>query len=218
MDIIKAILDRRSIRKYNEKPVPKEIVNQLLKAAMYAPSARNYRPWHFIVADDRRILDDLSELHPYAKMLKQATLAIIVCGDLSVEKEEGYLAVNCAAATQNILLAVHAHGLGSVWLGLYPRQARINDVQQYFKLPPNIQPVSLIAVGWPAEEKSRPERFEREKIHYNRWGGGKAKGLRGEGENERSGGRRAERRGQRAGSKEQRAKSGEQSAILQTKK
>ncbi len=171
MDTIKAILDRRSIRKYNDKPVPKEMVGKLLRAAMYAPSARNYRPWQFIVANERRILDDLSEMHPYAKMLKQATLAIIVCGDLSVEKEEGYLAVNCAAATQNILLAAYALGLGSVWLGLYPRRARIIDVQQYFKLPPNIVPISLIAIGWPAEEKSRPERFEEGRIHYNLWEG-----------------------------------------------
>ncbi len=169
MDTIKTILDRRSIRKYSDKPVPKEIVGELLRAAMYAPSARNYRPWQFIVANERQILDDLSEMHPYAKMLKQATLAIIVCGDLSVEKEEGYLTVNCAAATQNILLAACALDLGSVWLGLYPRQARIKDVRQYFKLPSNIVPVSLIAIGWPAEEKSRPERFEKEKIHYNGW-------------------------------------------------
>ena len=122
MNTTTAILQRRSIRKYIDKPVPKEYVDELLKAAMYAPSARNSRPWAFIISDERPILDGLSELHPYAKMLKEATLAILVCGDLSIDKEIGYLAVNCAAATQNILLSACANGLGSVWLGVYPRE------------------------------------------------------------------------------------------------
>jgi len=169
MDTIETILTRRSIRKYKNKIVSKAMVDQILQSAMYAPSARNYRPWHFIVVDERKVLNDLSELHPYAKMLKEATLAVVVCGDLSIEKEEGYLAVNCSAATQNILLAAHALDLGSVWLGLYPRQPRMIEIQQYFKLPEHILPISLIAIGWPAEEKSRPERFEKEKIHYNAW-------------------------------------------------
>nr|NQU92686.1 nitroreductase family protein [Bacteroidota bacterium] len=121
MQTITTILNRRSIRKYITKPVEPEKTDQLLEAAMYAPSARNYRPWHFIVVDERKKLDDLSELHPYAKMLKEAPLAIVVCGDKSIEKEEGYLAINCSAATQNILLSAFDLGLGSVWLGLYPR-------------------------------------------------------------------------------------------------
>ncbi len=170
MDTTKAILKRRSIRKYNKKPIPKQLVDEMLRAAMYAPSARNFRPWQFIVVDQRKILDELSELHPYAKMLREATLAILVCGDFSREKEIGYLAVNCAAATQNILLSAYALGLGSVWLGVYPREARMNDIRQFLSLPHHIVPISLIAIGWPAEEKSQPERFEEGKVHYNRWG------------------------------------------------
>jgi nitroreductase len=102
-------------------------------------------------------------------MMKEATLAILVCGDLSIEKEIGYLAVNCAAATQNILLSAYTRGLGSVWLGLYPRDARMKDIQKYFDLPEHVVPISLIAIGWPAEEKPLPERFEKEKAHYNGW-------------------------------------------------
>jgi len=169
METNKAILHRRSIRKYISKPVPEDLVNELLKAAMYAPSARNYRPWQFIVIDKRKMLDELSELHPYAKMMREATLAMLVCGDLSKEKEMGYLAVNCGAATQNVLLSAYAQGLGSVWLGIYPREPRMKDIQDYFGLPDHIVPISLIALGWPAEEKPLPERFEKEKVHYNGW-------------------------------------------------
>ena len=169
MKTIETILTRRSIRKYINKPVEKEKIDKMLKAAMYAPSARNYRPWQFIVVDERAKLDDLSALHPYAKMLKEASLAIVVCGDLSIEKEEGYLAVNCSAATQNILLAARDMELGSVWLGLYPRKPRMKDVQKYFSLPGHILPISLVAIGYPYEEKSKPERFEEEKVHWNGW-------------------------------------------------
>ncbi len=169
METSKAIIDRRSIRKYINKAVPAEMVDEFLKAAMYAPTARNYRPWQFIVVDERRALDDLSELHPYAKMMKEATLAILVCGDLSIEKEIGYLAVNCSAATQNILLSAYDQGLGSVWLGVFPREVRMEEIQKYFSLPKHVVPISLIAIGWPAEEKPRPDRFETEKVHYNGW-------------------------------------------------
>jgi len=169
METFETIFNRRSIRKYTDKPITAEIRMELLKAAMYAPSARNYRSWQFIVVDDRNMLNDLSALHPYAKMLKQATLAILVCGDKSIEPEEGYNAVNCSAATQNILLAAHALGLGSVWLGVYPREARMKDISEYLKLPEHIMPMNLIALGWPDEEKTRPERYEGGKVHLNGW-------------------------------------------------
>lgn len=169
METLRAIKTRRSIRKYRNKPVPKEFIGQLLEAAMYAPSARNYRSWQFLVIDDRMKLDDISELHPYAKMMKQATLAILVCGDRSIEPEEGYNAVNCSAATQNILLAAHDLGLGSVWLGLYPRRRRMDDISAYFNLPEHIIPINLVCIGWPDEEKPVPERVEKEKVHYNGW-------------------------------------------------
>lgn len=125
--------------------------------------------WQFIVIGDSKKLNDLADLHPYAKMMKPATLAILVCGDKSIEPEVGYNAVNCSAATQNLLLAAHEFGLGTCWLGLFPNKPRMDDISQYFNLPEHILPVNLIAVGWPAEQKARPERFEKEKIHWNDW-------------------------------------------------
>lgn len=164
MNTIEAILNRRSIRKYADKPVDKEVILQLLKAGMYAPTARNSRAWQFVVIQNREILDHLSQLHPYGKMLHQAPFAIVVCGDRNVDKEEGYLSINCAAATQNILLAAHELGLGSVWLGLYPRTDRMKDISEFLELPDHLMPVSLISLGFPAEQRPFPERFEIEKI------------------------------------------------------
>lgn len=169
MNTLEAIISRRSIRKFEEKPVPQEMVEKLLKAAMYAPSAKNYRPWHFLVINERTKLDELSDLHPSAKMLKTATLAILVCGDRNLDPMDGYLAINASAATQNILLAAHEMGLGSVWIGVFPREERIEEMVRYFNFPENILPVNLIAIGWPGEERPVPERFEPQKIHYNAW-------------------------------------------------
>jgi len=169
METIQAILTRRSIRKFLGKKIPEEITTKLLEAAMYAPSARNTQSWHFIVINKRDILDKLPHVHPYAEMCYEASLAILVCGDTNIENLEGYVALNCAAATQNILLAAHDLGLGSVWLGVYPRKERMEPISKLFGLPQNIIPVSLVVIGYPAEQISKPERFKQDKIHFNTW-------------------------------------------------
>jgi len=164
MNTIEAILNRRSIRKYTDKPVNKDVILQLIKAGMYAPSARNSRAWQFVVIQNREMLNQLLQLHPYGKMLQEAACAILVCGDRNIDKEEGYLTINCAAATQNIMLAAHELGLGSVWLGVYPRQERMKEISEFLQLPEHLIPVSLISLGFPAEQRPFPERFELEKI------------------------------------------------------
>jgi len=169
METIQAIISRRSIRKYKSQAVENEKIEQLLKAAMYAPSARNTQSWQFIVISDRAMFDEIRRVHPYAGMLKEATLAILICGDKTLETNEGYLNTNCSASTQNILLAAHDLGLGSVWLGVYPREERMNALSSLFKLPEHIIPISLVAVGYPAEAKETPDRFLPERIHYNKW-------------------------------------------------
>ena len=169
METIEAILTRRSIRKYTDKAIPEDLVNLLLKAAMYAPSARDCQPWHFIVIQDRAKLDRLAEIHQYGKMLKQATLAILITGDKNLEPAEGYINQGCAVATQNILLTAHAKGLGAVWLGIYPREERMTAMIDYFKLPENIIPISLVSIGYPDDIRPQPERFKPERIHYDQW-------------------------------------------------
>lgn len=169
MNIIEGIFTRRSIRRYTKQKVASNQVDTLIKAGMYAPSASNQQPWHFIVIDNKQILEKIAEVHPYAKMLKQAQLAILVCGDTNLELSKDYWVVDCSAATQNMLLAAHELGLGAVWLGIHPREERKTEIRNIFKLPENIQPMSLISIGYPDEEKEMPERFKPERIHYNAW-------------------------------------------------
>lgn len=169
METIEAILSRRSIRQFTNQPVSEELVEQLLEAAMQAPSARNTQPWHFVWMDDRKLLDAVPRFHPYAQMLRQAPLAIAVCGDTTLESNIHYLNQNCSAATQNLLLAAHALGLGAVWLGIFPREQRVDGLRQLLNLPETILPISLVALGYPAEHPGRVVRFRRERIHRNGW-------------------------------------------------
>jgi nitroreductase len=169
MEVMEAILNRRSIRKYIDKALEEDKVMTLLKAAMYSPSARNYQPWHFIVINEREILDKVPSVHPYAEMIYKAPLAILVCGDRKLEPMDEYLAINCAAATQNMLLTAHDMGLGAVWLGVYPRRERMKGLSKLVNLPEHIIPISLVVIGYPDEAKERPERFKKDRIHYNSW-------------------------------------------------
>ncbi len=169
MEVIEAIFTRRSVREFEEIPLTQNQVTTLLKAAMQAPSAHNRQPWHFIVIDDRQILNQIADFHPYAKMLYQAPLAITVCGDLQLEDNDRYLALNCAAATQNILLAAHGMGLGAVWIGIYPREQRIRTIKSLLNLPLHIVPISMVAVGHKAREPQPKNRFKVQKVHKNQW-------------------------------------------------
>ena len=167
MNALDFIFTRRSIRKYTHKPVTEEEIKTLLEAGMNAPSANNRQPWHFIVVDERERLNAIMDVHPYSKMLTQAPLAIVVCADIT--RSEHYWQQDCAAATENILLAARALGLGSVWLGVYPKEDRTEGITQLFNLPKNIRPLCVIAVGHPAEEKGRVDRYDISKIHQNKW-------------------------------------------------
>lgn len=144
------IFKRRSIRKYLDKPVAKEDIDDLLRAAMAAPSAGNEQPWEFIVVDDKNVLKKIADVHPYAKMLYEAPVAIVVCGDLNKEKHKGFWVQDCSAATQNILLEATDKGLGTVWIGVYPDDTRVKDISNIFGIPSNVIPLSIVAVGYPA--------------------------------------------------------------------
>ena len=169
MDAIEAILSRRSIRKYTTETVPRDVIEQLLKAAMSAPSASNAQPWHFVAIDDRLILEKITEFHQHSSMLREAALAIAVCGDLKSEISEGFWVQDCSAATQNILIAANAKGLGAVWLGCYPRAQRVEGIQNLLGLPDHIIPLSLISIGYPIEKKPHARRYNPSKIRYNHW-------------------------------------------------
>jgi nitroreductase len=169
METLDAIFFRRSIRKYTDQPVPDELVNDLLKAAMAAPSAGNEQAWQFIVIRDRALLDAIPKFHPYSAMLKHASIAILVCGDLSREKFKGLWVQDCSAATQNLLLAATAKGLGAVWTAVYPMEDRMTGMRKLLGLPEHVIPLSLIPVGFPAEQPGRADRFDAFRVHKNRW-------------------------------------------------
>ncbi|MEI0563334.1 nitroreductase family protein [Brachyspira pulli] len=161
---------RRSIRNYIAgKDVEDEKIEYILKAAMYAPSARNARNWEFIVVKNRETLNKIMEVHPYSKMLDKAPVAIIVCGDISDEFKKSYWEQNCSAALENMLLAAKAKDLGTVWLGVAPREERMNDLIKLFNLPDHIKPLGIVVVGYPDSEPQMPERFEPNKIHYKKY-------------------------------------------------
>lgn len=169
MDALDAIHTRRSIRKFEQRTVPEELVERLLAAAMQAPSARNQQPWQFVVIDDHALLAKIPEFMPNASMVAQAPIAILVCGDLKLEKSEGYWVVDCAAAVQNMLLAAHALGLGAVWCGVYPRPNRMESLKQMLGLPEEVQAHSLVVFGYP-DETVRPEnRYRTDRVRRNRW-------------------------------------------------
>jgi nitroreductase len=169
MDVLEAIRTRRSIRTYLDQPVPEEPVQKLLAAAMQAPSARNQQPWQFVVIDDQAILAKIPTFMPNAAMAGKAPLAILVCGDLSLEESEGYWVVDCAAAVENMLLAAHALGLGAVWCGVYPRDKRMEGLRQLIGLPKTVIAHSLVVLGYGAEQVPAEDRYRPERVRRNHW-------------------------------------------------
>lgn len=169
MNVLDAILTRRSIRKYENRPVSQETLEELIKYAMYAPSAVNRQPWHFIVITDQKLLIRITEFHPHAQMLVHAPAAFLVCGDEQMAHTPAYWPVDCSAATENLLLAAHGLGLGAVWLGIYPREERMLAMRNLVELPLHIHPFSLISMGYTNEQPGIPDRFKKDRIHKNKW-------------------------------------------------
>jgi len=169
MEIQKALLNRRSIRKYKDQKISKAEMDKILKASMYAPSAMNLQAWQFILIEDKDVLIETIKSIPYAEMLKQSAAAILVCGDSLIEKNESWLLQNCSASIQNILLSAHGLGIGSCWIAIHGMDDVYKNVKAQFKLPENIIPVSLISLGYPDEEVKAEERFKQDKIHFNKW-------------------------------------------------
>jgi nitroreductase len=163
------IFDRRSVREYKDIPVSDDLVENIIKAGMAAPSAGNEMPWHFIIINDRQKLVKITEIHPYSEMLKTCAVAILVCGDLSLERHKGFWVQDCAAATQNMLLeAVHLE-LGAVWLGVYPVEKIVKALQSLFGLPENVVPLSIVSLGYPLEKPRRVNRIDNSRIRHNDW-------------------------------------------------
>ena len=164
-----AILSRRSIRKYTDQPVADELVTELLRAAMAAPSAGNQQPWEFIVVRDRALLESISLSQPYAGMTRDAQLAIVICADVSREKHPGFWVEDCAAAKENLLLAAPEPAWAPYgWVTIRSRSG-YEKMRELFGLPETIVPFAIVPLGHPAEQPAPADRFDATRIHYERW-------------------------------------------------
>ncbi|HJA15987.1 MAG TPA: nitroreductase family protein [Candidatus Butyricimonas faecavium] len=160
--VLENIAERKSVRKYLNKSVEEDKIDAILKAGMAAPSGMDRRPWEFIVVTNRGALDSMAAKLPYAKMLAEAPLAIVVCGDTTLSS---YWYLDCSAATQNVLLAAEALGLGAVWTAAYPYADRIDVVRQNTGLPENIMPLCVIPIGYPDGPQKAKNKFDPKRVH-----------------------------------------------------
>lgn len=166
-DLLDVMYSRRSIRAFTEEPVSDEQAEAMLRAAMAAPSAQDLQPWHFVVVRKRKKLDALAEVHKYAYMLENAPLAIVVCGDQEVSSK--HWVEDTCAATQNILLAATALGLGGVWVSIYPKSKHQKAVRELLDLPDHIGVLCMLAIGHPAEKRKARTQYDAERVHEEKW-------------------------------------------------
>lgn len=170
-DAISVIHSRKSVRNFTGKAVSKADLEKILKAGMAAPTAVNKQPWAFIAVSDRKVLDKLAEGLPYAKMLGKAGAAIIVCAipEKAINGSAEFAVIDCSLASENILLAVEALGLGAVWTAAYPDKDRMELVRKTLNIPENIIPLNVIPVGYPTGEDKPKDKFKKENIHWEKW-------------------------------------------------
>jgi nitroreductase len=168
---LRFIFERRSIRVYSPGEVSVEQVQNLLAAAMAAPSAAAKNPWRFVVVRDRPTLSRFAKPLPHGEMLANAALAIVVCGDLEVahDNQISYLLQDCAAAIENLLLGAHALGLGACWMGVHPREDRIKILKEILSLPRSVIPVACISIGCPGESKEPHANYDPNCVHFETW-------------------------------------------------
>jgi nitroreductase len=163
------VLSRRSIRRYTDRPVDDDSVERLLRAAMAAPSAGNQQPWRFVVIRDRAMLRAIAEMHPYGKMLPDAPVAILVCGDPGDAKWAMLWEQDCSACTENLLIEAELLGLGAVWLGVHPLPERVTALRELLGIPGHVVPFAIVPFGWPAQRKEPSDRYDAARVHVERW-------------------------------------------------
>ena len=169
--VLANIHSRKSVRNFTEKPVSQEDLTTIMKAGMAAPTGFDKRPWQFIATTDRTIMMELRKELGYAKGLDTSTAAIVVCGDMSKvhpDNSEFWITDTCAA-TENMLLAIEAMGLGGVWCTLYPGEDRMEHARNVLNLPEHIMPMCVIPIGYPTGVEKPKDKFDATNIHWDKW-------------------------------------------------
>lgn len=178
MDLYEGILTRRSVRQFDSsKEISKQDLEDIIKAAQYAPSAHNKQPWEFLVVTDKELMAEIRKVQPWTSFAKDASAVVLVCGDTEVSfnrnKEDetwNYSDIDCALAVENLMLAAHAKGIGSCFCGAAPMPKVIAGLREMFALPENIRPLSIVVLGYPLDYPKQPaDRFKMEKIHWGKW-------------------------------------------------
>lgn len=168
-DALTVIHSRKSVRAYLDKPVTKDQLEILLRAGMAAPTAMDKRPWAFVVVTERAMLDTLSFSSRGTRQLKGAAAAIVVCGDTRKGLKSDVWVQDCSAASENILLAAEAIGLGAVWCGIYLNPEPTAYVKRVLGLPAEVIPLNIISIGWPTGAEKPKDKWDPSNIHWNRW-------------------------------------------------
>jgi nitroreductase len=170
---IENIMTRTSIRRYQKnQTISADTIETILRAAMAAPTAMNKQPWTFVVLDNRAALDSLAAKLEHGQMLNEASVAIVTCGDLSKAIEgdgQAFWVQDVSAATENLLLAAHALGLGAVWTGVYPIADRVKSVQDALGLPENVIPLAIVPIGRPIADQEPKDKWLEDNVHHNQW-------------------------------------------------
>ncbi len=170
MNTIKALMSRRSIRKFKNEPVTDNQIKVLLECAMQAPSSGDGRPWHFVVIRDRQKLNAIADKMDEGNvMFKKAQLAILIVSDPSKEGFPGFYPQDCSCAAQNLQLAVHDLGLGTVWIALWSVKSRLDELKKIIKIPEHLKPFAIFPIGVPAEDLGEDYRYDENMIHYDEW-------------------------------------------------
>lgn len=170
--VIDCIMTRTSVRSYTEEQVNDSIVNKILRAGMAAPTAANQQPWHFVVVNEQNLKDSITAAFEYTKMVESCSFAVVVCGDMdNLFKGDipdgGFWVEDCSAASENMLLAAHALGVGGVWCGIYPLKDREQRLRAILNLPANLTPLNVMAFGYPEQPVTPKDKWVPAKIHYN---------------------------------------------------
>ncbi len=169
--VLDNIMTRTSVRQFTDRQIAPDTLENIVRAGMAAPSAMNLQPWAFVVVTERATLDSLEAVHHHSN-LKTATAAIIVCGDMEKAGKDfarEYWVQDCSAATENILLAAHAYGLGAVWCGVYPNPNVQPEVARVLELPETIIPLNIVTMGYPASTSEPKDKWDADKVHYQKW-------------------------------------------------